>query len=54
MRDFEAARAELDGEVDEAFDLVDVAAMDHRIDGQREAEPADLLGEFHLDVVGAA
>ena len=51
VRDLEPARAELLCELDEALDLVDIAAVDHRVHRQCEAEPRDLGGELHLGVV---
>ena len=36
------------------LDLPDVAAVDDRVDGEREAEPRHLGGEPHLGLVRAA
>ena len=37
MRDFEPARAEFDRKIDERADLMQIGAMDDRVDGERQA-----------------
>ena len=48
MRDFEPARAKLDRKIDEGAHLMNVRAMDHRIDGERQALLDDVTGEGAL------
>ena len=50
--DLDAAGAELDRVVDDRLDVMDVVAMDRRVDGQRHAELAHPAGHFLL--LGAA
>ena len=50
--DLDAAGAELDRVVDDRFDVLDVVAVDRRVDGQRHAELAHPAGDFLL--LGAA
>ena len=47
MRDFEPARAKLDRKIDEGGDLMQIGAMDDRIDGERQA------GLDHMSSEGA-
>ena len=48
MRDFEPARAEFDRKIDELADLMQIAAVDHRIDGERHAGLRHHRGEGAL------
>ena len=48
MRDFEPARAEFDRKIDERADLMQIGAMDDRIDGERQARLDDVAGEGAL------
>ena len=46
VRDLDAAGAAFDGELDHAWDVVDVLAVDRRIDGQRHARFLGPLRDF--------
>ncbi len=48
MRHFEPLGAHLHGEVDEALDLVNVAAVDDGVQRQRQTELDHLGGEFEF------
>ena len=53
MRDLEPLRAELDGKLDIAADIVDVLAMDRRVDGERQAKLGHPAGDVELLLRGA-
>ena len=48
MRDFEPARAEFDRKVDERGNLMQIGAMDDRVDGERQAGLDDMSREGAL------
>ena len=48
MRHFEPARAKLDRKIDERGDLMNIRAMDDRVDGQRHAGLGHVTGEGAL------
>ena len=54
MRDLDAARLERQRQIDHLADALDVGAMHHEIDGQRQAEPHRLGGERVLALERAA